>query len=77
MKTKKKIAWAVTGAGEKIEKTYETMVDIQEKYGDKVEIRVFVSNAGKQVLKFYRLFKKLKENFEYVSFEVNSNSPFF
>lgn len=76
MKNKKKIAWAVTGAGEKIEKTYETMVDIQEKYGDKVEIRVFVSNAGKQVLKFYRLFKKIKESFEYVSFEVNSNSPF-
>jgi archaeoflavoprotein AfpA len=72
----KKIAWGITGAGEKIEKTYETMLDIQEKYKDQVEIRVFVSNAGKQVLKFYRLFKDIKENFGHVSFEVNSNTPF-
>ena len=72
----KKIAWGITGAGEKIEKTYETMLDIQEKYKDQVEIRVFVSNAGKQVLKFYRLFKDIKENFEHVLFEVNSNTPF-
>lgn len=72
----KKIAWGITGAGEKIEKTYETMVDIQEKYKDQVDIRVFVSNAGKQVLKFYRLYKKIQENFEHVSFETNSNAPF-
>ena len=74
--TLKKIAWGITGAGEKIENTYETMRDIQEKYKDQVDIRVFVSNAGKQVLKFYRLFKLLKENFEHVYFEVNSNTPF-
>jgi archaeoflavoprotein AfpA len=75
MKTKK-IAWGITGAGEKIEKTCETMVDIQEKYKDQVDIRVFVSNAGKQVLKFYNLYKKIKKDFKHVSFEVNSNAPF-
>lgn len=75
MKTKK-IAWGITGAGEKIEKTYETMIDIQEKYRDRVDMRVFASIAGQQVLKFYGLYKKIKENFEHVSFEKNSNAPF-
>ncbi len=75
MKTKK-IAWGITGAGEKIEKTYKTMLDIQNIYHDEIEIYVYVSKAGKQVLKYYRLFKKLKEDFEKVWFEVSSNSPF-
>lgn len=72
----KKIAWGISGAGEKIEKTYETMIDIQEKYRDQVDIKIFVSIAGQQVLKFYSLYKKIKENFDYVSFEKNSNAPF-
>jgi archaeoflavoprotein AfpA len=72
----KKIAWGITGAGEKIEKTYETMIDIQEKYQDQVDIMVFVSIAGQQVLKFYGLYKKIKENFKHVYFEKNSNAPF-
>ncbi|MDR0912923.1 MAG: archaeoflavoprotein AfpA [Methanobrevibacter sp.] len=74
--TTKKIAWAITGAGEKIEKTYETMLDIQEKYKNDVEIYVYVSQAGQQVLKYYQLIKKVKENFEKVYFEKNSNAPF-
>ncbi|KZX16303.1 3-octaprenyl-4-hydroxybenzoate carboxy-lyase [Methanobrevibacter cuticularis] len=73
--TSNKIAWAISGAGEKIEKTYETMLEIQKKYDD-VEIYVYVSQAGKQVLKYYRLIKKLKDNFEKVYFEKNSNAPF-
>lgn len=71
----KKIAWGITGAGEKIEKTYETMLDIQEKYDD-IKIYVYVSKAGEQVLKYYGLYKQLKSEFEKVWFEVNSNSPF-
>lgn len=71
-----KIAWGITGAGEKIEKTYETMINIQNIYQDNVDIYVYVSKAGKQVLKYYNLFKKLKTDFEKVWFEVNSNTPF-
>ncbi|MDR1721845.1 MAG: archaeoflavoprotein AfpA [Methanobrevibacter sp.] len=73
---RKKVAWGITGAGEKIEATYETMVDIQDIYKDSVDIRVYVSKAGQQVLKYYKLYKRVKEDFEKVWFEVNSNSPF-
>ena len=73
--TTQKIAWAICGAGEKIEKTFETMLEIQEKYKN-VEIHVYVSVAGQQVLKFYNLYKRIKENFDKLYFEVNSNAPF-
>lgn len=72
----KKIAWGITGAGEKIEKTYETMIDIQSIYQDDVKIYVYVSKAGKQVLKYYGLYKKINADFKKVFFEVNSNTPF-
>jgi archaeoflavoprotein AfpA len=72
----KKIAWGITGAGEKIEKTYETMINIQNIYQNDVEIFVYVSKAGKQVLKYYKLFKKIKSDFKKVWFEINSNAPF-
>ncbi|KZX13473.1 archaeoflavoprotein AfpA [Methanobrevibacter filiformis] len=70
-----KVAWGITGAGEKIEETYETMLNIQKIY-DNIDIRIYVSKAGEQVLKYYKLFKNIKKDFNNVWFEINSNSPF-
>lgn len=72
----KKVAWGITGAGEKIEKTYKTMLNIKEEYEDSVEIYTYISKGGLQVLNYYNILKDLKSNFEKVFVEKSSNYPF-
>ena len=73
---KRKIAWGITGAGDKIGEFIEEMKKIQQEYADTVEIQVFLPKAGDQVLKYYRLEEDLKRNFDKVRVEINSNAPF-
>ncbi len=74
--SKKKIAWGITGSGDRIVETVEVMKEIQKKYNDLLDIRVFVSKAGEQVIKYYKLFNDLEKNFDKVWVEINANSPF-
>jgi archaeoflavoprotein AfpA len=73
---KAKIAWGITGAGEKIEKTVKMMKKINEEYKDRVDIEVFISKSGDQVIKYYGLSNELETNFENIWVEINANSPF-
>lgn len=73
---KRKVAWGITGAGDKIEEILNVMLDLKRQSENLVEIEVFVSKAADTVLKFYRLEEKLKQGFPKVVVEVNSNSPF-
>jgi archaeoflavoprotein AfpA len=73
---KRKVAWGITGAGDKIAKFVEVMKEIQKEYADTVEIQVFLSKAAEIVLKYYRLENDLRQNFAKVTVEVNSNTPF-
>jgi archaeoflavoprotein AfpA len=73
---KRKVAWGITGAGDKIAEYIEAMKQIKKEYEDTVEIQVFLSKAAETVLKFYRLEDDLKQNFPKVTVEVNSNTPF-
>jgi len=73
---KRKVAWGITGAGDKIAEFVEVMKEIQKEYADKVEIQVFLSKAADLVLKYYRLEDDLKQNFSKVRVELNSNAPF-
>jgi archaeoflavoprotein AfpA len=73
---KRKVAWGITGAGDKIAEFIEVMKEIQKEYADKVEIQVFLSKAADLVLKYYRLEDDLKQNFSKVRVELNSNAPF-
>ncbi len=73
---KRKVAWGITGAGDKIADYLEAMKQIKTEYEDTVEIQVFLSKAAETVLKFYRLEDELKRNFAKVTVEVNSNAPF-
>ena len=73
---KRKIAWGITGAGDKIEKTVEAMKKINEEYKDRVQIEVYISKAGDQVIKYYGLSSELENNFENIWVEINANSPF-
>ena len=73
---KRKVAWGITGAGDKIAEFIEVMKEIQKEYMDTVEIQVFLSKAADLVLKYYRLEDDLKQNFAKVRVELNSNVPF-
>lgn len=71
-----KIAWGITGAGDKIAEIIQTMKDLQKETADQVEFDVYVSKNGETMLKFYNLFEELKKSFPKVWVEANSNSPF-
>jgi len=73
---KRKVAWGITGAGDKIGEFIEVMKEVQAKYADRVEMQVFLSKAADLVLKYYRLEDDLRKNFAKVRVELNSNAPF-
>lgn len=73
---KRKVAWGITGAGDKIQETLEVMKDLQHQSEGTLEFDVYLSKAGETMLKFYRLDEELKRNFPKVWVEANANSPF-
>jgi archaeoflavoprotein AfpA len=74
-KKKKRVAWGITGSGDRLAEIIEEMKRLQNQYQTKARITIYPSKAGDQVLKFYGLFKGLKESFEKIRTEVNSNVP--
>ena len=73
---RRKIAWGITGSGDRITETVQMMIKLQKQYEETVDVRVFVSRAGEQVIKYYKLFNDLEKNFDKVWVEINANSPF-
>ena len=73
---KKKIAWGITGSGDRLVEIVDTMKTVKERYRNELEIRVYLSKAGEQVVKRYKLMEDLQENFGRISVEIDSNSPF-
>ncbi len=73
---KRKVAWGITGAGDKIEETVQVMMDINDRYKEQVEIEVFISKAGDQVIKYYEISHEIENNFDNIWVEINANSPF-
>ncbi len=73
---KRKVAWGITGAGDKIEEIINTMKELKKQSENSVEIHVYVSKAAEIMLKFYRLDEELRKSFSKVTVESNSNSPF-
>ncbi len=73
---KRKVAWGISGAGDKIAEYVEVMKHVKKQYEGTVEIQVFISKAAEIVLKYYGLENDVKQNFAKVTVEVNSNAPF-
>jgi archaeoflavoprotein AfpA len=73
---KKKMAWGITGAGDKIADFIEVMKEMKQKYETTVEIQVFASKAAETMLKFYNIENQVKQNFQKYTVELNANSPF-
>jgi archaeoflavoprotein AfpA len=76
MNKRRKIAWGITGSGEKLEETVEIMQQMRDMYHKQFDIRVYISKAGDQVLKYYNLSNTLETTFDKTWTEINSNAPF-
>jgi len=73
---KRKVAWGITGGGDKIAEYIEVLKEIKKEYEKTVEIHVFLSKAAEIVLRYYKLEDDLKQSFAKISVELNSNAPF-
>jgi archaeoflavoprotein AfpA len=71
----KRVAWGITGSGDRLVEIIEAMKQVKKQYQGDVRITVYLSEAGNQVLHFYGLAKTLNENFDKVRVEVNANVP--
>lgn len=69
-----RIAWGITGCGDKIEEIAALMIELKKKHGLTVDI--YTSKSAKLVLKWYKLWSKLEEEFYDIRVEVDANSPF-
>lgn len=74
-KKKKRIAWGISGSGDRLIEVIEYMKKIKKDYQNESRITIYLSKAGDQVINYYRLNKDLIENFEKVRIEMNSNLP--
>ena len=72
---KKRVAWGITGSGDRLLEVFEVMRQIKNKQQDDIRITVYLSKAGNLVVKYYRLFKGLQEKFDKTRTEINSNIP--
>jgi len=71
-----KIAWGITGGGDKIAEIVKTMIEMKNQYADKAEIHVYASKNGETMLRFYKQFDIVKQEFSHFSVEMNANAPF-
>lgn len=72
----RKVAWGITGAGDKLRDTLEEMKAIRARYKNLVDIEVYLSKAAEMVFKYYDLVDELRSSFDKVWIEINANSPF-
>lgn len=72
---KKRVAWGITGSGDRLQEVIETMKQVKKEYQNDVRITVYLSKAGNQVVNYYNRFDNLKENFYKIRIEANSNVP--
>lgn len=69
-----RIAWGITGCGDKIEEIAALMVDLKRKHDLTVDI--YISKSARLVLKWYKLWSMLEDEFYDIRVEVDANSPF-
>ncbi len=69
-----KIAWGITGCGDYLKESLDIMKELRKVHD--LEVKVFLSEAGEMVVKWYKLFKELKTNFPKTYGEKSPNIPF-
>lgn len=76
MARKLKVAWGVTGAGDRLNETLQIMKDIKAEYGETVDIEVYLSKMASMVLRMYKIYEELEEAFSKIMIEKDANAPF-
>ena len=71
-----KVAWGITGSGDRLRETIRVMKDVANQFHEQVIIQVYLSKAGFQVIKYYKAEKELQDTFGKLHKERNPNSPF-
>jgi archaeoflavoprotein AfpA len=73
-----KVAWGITGSGDYMPEIVKTMKEIAQRDRE-VKIYIFLSKAADKVVKWYGLFKELKNVSDKIYTEVDSNTtePFY
>jgi archaeoflavoprotein AfpA len=69
-----KIAWGITGCGDFLKESLDIMKELTKEHN--LEVKVFLSQAGEMVVKWYRLFNELKTYFPKTYVEKSPNIPF-
>jgi archaeoflavoprotein AfpA len=69
-----RIAWGITGSGDKLTECVTFMEQLTKKYN--LEVHVYPSKEGVVVLKYYKLLKEVKDYFSKLSTEKSPNAPF-
>lgn len=70
-----RIAWGITGAGAELQESIETMKEIKKDFG--VDVILFLSKSAEMVIRWYKLWDQLKEDFPNFKKEKGPNTPFF
>jgi len=74
MSASRRIAWGITGSGDKIRESVALMEELTKKYN--LEVHVYLSREGEVVLKYYKLLNEMKGVFQKVNREKGPNAPF-
>ncbi|MDY6930745.1 MAG: archaeoflavoprotein AfpA [Halobacteriota archaeon] len=69
-----KVAWGITGSGDYIEETIKIMTRISK--SSDIEVKLFMSKSGEEVIRWYKLRETLEEFFPNFSVEKGPNVPF-
>ncbi|MCZ7392177.1 MAG: archaeoflavoprotein AfpA, partial [Candidatus Methanoperedens sp.] len=69
-----KIAWGITGCGDHLMESLDIMKELAREHN--LDVRVFLSEAGEMVVKWYRLYDELKTSFTKTFSEKSQNIPF-
>src|SRR3989304_6710801 len=69
-----KSAWGITGCGDHLKESIDIMKELTIEHH--LEVKVFLSQAGEMVLKWYKLFNELKTSFPKTYGEKSPNVPF-
>ncbi|AIJ05998.1 archaeoflavoprotein [Methanocaldococcus bathoardescens] len=69
-----KIAWGITGCGDKLPEVVEIMKKLKNKYN--LDVDIYLSKSAKIVVKWYKLWEVLEDEFYDLRVEVNANAPF-
>jgi archaeoflavoprotein AfpA len=69
-----RIAWGITGCGDYLKESLDIMREVTKEHG--LDVRVFLSQSGEMVVKWYKLYTELKTSFPKTYSERSPNIPF-